>query len=708
MSLSSQAQDFLRRSPRVKIGTVLSQRGTLIGLGLADRSISYLKRGDPLFDKQTFVTRSNSQAVLKIGAQSELILGSNTKITVINLSGSTRYLVRIVEGAVRHDYKGAGVPELFVSGKSFGTYYSSIEFDAILKGTRFYFKPKSGFQVYKYQREGLKGSRGVEISKKQIELLSQRAADNQPVYLIKDPNKLKKKTAKTKTKADSSNPFGDVSSLSEASSIFGESIANSTAVQDASAIFGDLGGSSSNVKNQAADIFGEDVQIKSEREREKLRDNVGVKLQEKLKDFEKISEKVKKEKASAFKDLDLSLFLKSTYYASAPRSDIGNVDQQQFHQDFRLSMANKILINSSESLTMSGWVEGSNRKDVYNELGDTLDLQSSKRNYLYLNELYYTYTTKKFDIQFGKKIIKFGKGIVYSPSDALSAVDATVPTAPVYLGSFIISIDYYLKDWTLSGIFFPAIMPNKSPSQNSRWTTLYSDIDFKLEQDFPSGFGPRSKQFLVKLEGTKYGTDWLFTFFNGPNSNPVIRNDIVVNNNVPSFTLVQEHIPITYISAGFSTTFGGLEVHGEVLNQNAEDGKDDSFTAMMIGGRYSMDVWPKAFGLNSIDMVIEHGRESLRSAQSQPFYALSSIGSRFYQNSWVGTFIFNVTDKFSFNYDYHFDLKNSGAATILGMNYTSGDTQWRFKIESYDGEETSNFGKWKDNDNSTLEYIVSF
>lgn len=611
---------------------------------------------------------------------------------MINLLGSTKYLIRIIEGVVRHDFKGVGVPEVFVSGKSFGTYYTSIEFDAILKGTRFYFKPKRGFQVYKFQREGVKGSNNLEISKKQIELLSQQASDERPVYLIKNPSLKKKKKSSQKSQATlADNPFADNTSLNEASSIFG-----------------DLGDTSEvSVTDEAANIFGEEVQTKSKRERQKLTDNVGVKLEDKAKDLPKISE-VDQEKESAFKDLDLSLFLKSTYYPSSPRSDIGNVDQQRFHQDFRLSMSNKILINSSESLTMGGWIEGSNRKEVYNEIGDTLDLQSSQRNYIYLNELYYTYSTKKFDIQFGKKIIKIGKGIVYSPSDALSAVDATVPTSPVYLGSFIISVDYYIDEWTLSGILFPTILPNKSPSQNSRWTTLYSDINFNLEQEFPSSFSPKSKQILLKLEGTKFGTDWLFTLFNGPNSNPVIRNDIVVNNNTPSFTLVQEHVPITYISAGFSTTFSGFEFHGEILNQNAEGGKDDSFIALMLGTRYTMDVWPKAFGLNSIDMVLEHGRESLRSAQSQPFYALSSVGSRFYQNSWVGTFIFNVTDKFSFNYDYHFDLKNNGTATILGMNYSSGDTQWRFKLESYEGDDGSNFGAWRDNDNSSLEYIVTF
>jgi hypothetical protein len=159
---------------------------------------------------------------------------------------------------------------------------------------------------------------------------------------------------------------------------------------------------------------------------------------------------------------------------------------------------------------------------------------------------------------------------------------------------------------------------------------------------------------------------------------------------------------------GFSTTFGSLELHGEILNQNADEGRDDSFLATMLGFRYTMDNWPKAIGLNSIDTIIEYGAEKLKSAQSRPFYALSSIGSRIYQNSILGTIIFNVSDELSFNYDFHLDNKNDGSAKIFGVNYNSGKSQWRLKFEAYDGSDDSNFGLWRDNDNSTLEYIYNF
>jgi hypothetical protein len=696
------AQDFLRRSPRVRIGKVLNSKGNVVSFGATSRSIQYLKRGDQILDRQTLLTKDRSQVVLKIGFRSKLTLGPNSKVNFIYLQNENRYLIRLVRGVVRYRYEGSGVPEVFISGKNYGTYYSANEFDAVLKKNRFYFKPEDKSQMVKFERTGVTDKKSLSIGRKEIELLAIQKDSNRPVYLIKDANAkkspLEKKIAERKAPSLSSD-----TTLAEAAAIFGDSIDTTSAVSTAEDIFGDK---SSSGQSEAANIFGEEVDTKSLNEKLKLRDNIGVRLDQfKTRPLPKVA---KEKEENVLEALDISLFLKSTFYSSEPQKLAGDVDNQGFHQDLRINVGNKVKINDVESLTFNAWLEGSNRKEVFNDFGDILDLQSNKKNYLYLNEFYYTYTTRKFDIQFGKKVIKTGKGIIFSPSDSFTPVDAVVPTTPLFLGSFLVSVDYYMNGWTLTGMLLPAIVPSKAPTQNSRWTTLYSDINFNLEQEFPSGFSPKSKQVFLRLEGTKWGTDWQFSLFNGPNNNPVIRNDIVVNNNVPSFTLVQEHVPITFFSAGFSTTFGGLELHGEILNQNAQEGKDDSFTAMMIGFRYVLDTWPKNLGLNSIDIVIEHGRENLRSSQSKPFYALSSIGSRFYQNSWVGTFIFNVNDDFSFNYDFHFDLENKGSAQIMAANYNTGSSQWRLKQESYAGESTSNFGQWENNDNTTLEYIYNF
>lgn len=698
---SSSAQEFLRRSPRVRIGTIVESTGNVVSFGAESRSIQYLKRGDRILDRQTILSRDSSQVIIKVGFRSILTLGPKTKVNFIYLQNKNRYLIRLIQGVVRYSYEGVGTPEVFISGKNYGTYYSANGFDAVLKNNRFYFKPEDSGKMIKFERTGVKGNKPLSFGKKEIELLTLQQNADKPVYFIKRQDK---QSPKEKTKEISTPSLTNDSALAEAASIFGDSISTQSSLESAEDIFG---GGGSNSQAQAENIFGEEVDTKSKMEKLKLKDNIGVALDQRR---ERPLPKLKKDSKdeSLLKSLDLSLFLKSTFYSTEPQREAGDVDPQGFHQDVRVSFGNKVKINDVESLTFSAWIEGSNRKEIFNAFGDILDLQSSKKNYLYLNEFYYTYTTKKFDVQFGKKVIKTGKGIIFSPSDSFTPADAVIPTSPLFLGSFVVSVDYYMNGWTLTGMLLPAIVPSKGPTQNSRWTNLYSDIDFKLEQEFPSGFSPKTKQIFIRLDGTKWGTDWQFSLFNGPNNNPVIRNDIIVNNNTPSFTLVQEHVPITFFSAGFSTTFGALEVHGEILNQNAKGGKDDSFTATMLGLRYVMDSWPKNLGLNSIDIILEHARENLKSAQSQPFYALSSIGTRFYQNSWVGTFIFNINDDVSFNYDFHFDLKNKGSAQILAGNYNLGQSQWRLKLESYDGEDSSTFGQWKDNDNTTLEYIYNF
>lgn len=656
------------------------------------------------------MTRDRAEITIQLGNRNRLTIGPNSRINY-SLT-KNRFLIRLVSGTVRYEYTGVGTPNLFISGKTVGVYYSSHQFDAVMNKKRFYFRRIGKGNVYKYNRSKISDKKEIQVGSEQLEFITKNLSDDKAVYRLRNrptSSPLKEKDSRMDQAAAGSSEF-ESASLNEAAAIFGDDLINNTvatssvSVSKAESLFSD------DNQEEAQSIFGDAVDVKSSTEKEKIRDNIGVRLDK----TSIVPERPKRPEGSTdgeesfFKDFDIGLFSKTTLYSSTPREDVGKVDAQSFHQDVRVSFGNKFSLSESESLSFSGWVEASNREGVYNDVGKTLDLRSSQRNYVHLNELYYTYSTKQFDVQFGKKVLKQGKGIIYSPTDSISATDVTIPTTPQFLGNIIFSVDYYLKGWTLTGIFFPTIVPNKSPTQNSRWTTLYSDIDFNLEQEFPSGFSPKSRQLFLKLEGTYFGTDWLFSFFNGPNSNPVIRNDIVVTNNVPSFTLVQEHVPITFLSMGFSTTFGSLELHGEILNQNAEDGKDDSFLATMLGFRYTMDNWPKKIGLNSIDTIVEYGAEKLKSAQSRPFYALSSIGSRIYQNSIFGTVIFNISDELSVNYDFHLDRKNDGTATIFGINYNAGKSQWRVKYEAYDGSDNSNFGLWRDNDNSTLEYIYNF
>jgi hypothetical protein len=414
----------------------------------------------------------------------------------------------------------------------------------------------------------------------------------------------------------------------------------------------------------------------------------------------------KKEKVSA---LTLKFISKSTFYFQKPNNEKGNIDKQFFHQDVKLTLTDSHKINHDSSLNFNIFLEASNRKHLYNDFKFPQNMQSPQRDYFYVNEFYYTHTSENYDFQIGKKILKLGKGIAYSPTDSITASDVSVPTSPVYLGNYVISLDYYKDDWTFSFIYFPIVTPNKSAAQNSRWSVLYNDINFNLNQELENSKSITKRPILIKAEGTKFGTDWMFAFYNGANPTPAIRNDITVEGNTPTFNLVQEYVPITFISSGFSTVFAGLELHGEVLLQNAKEGRDDSFLAQMLGTRYTMDSWPKILGLDNIDLIFEYGKETLREAQTKPYYASSSLQTRIYQNSFLGSIILNFTQRASVNYDFHIDNKNNGSASVLSFNYASHDSgQFRVKAELYSGDPESIFGIWDNNDNVSFEYNYTF
>lgn len=455
--------------------------------------------------------------------------------------------------------------------------------------------------------------------------------------------------------------------------------------------------SNKDIKDEFAGIFSNDMSTSSV-------ENIFTKTASSTEEKE-----VKKVDQVIKSHISLKFYSKSTLYFQKPDDQKGDVDDQFLHQDIKLSLTDTHKIDHFSSINYNLVLEASNRKGLYNDFKFPQNMQSSQRDYFYINELYYLHSSDNYDIQIGKKILKLGKGIVYSPTDSITATDVSVPTSPVYLGNYIISFDYYKNDWTYSLIYFPVITPNKSASQNSRFTLLYNDINFNLKQELKGDESIFKRPILLKASGTKFETDWMFTFYNGANPTPAIRNDISLNGNTPTFSLVQEFVPITFVSTGFSTLFKSLELHGEILLQHAKEGRDDSFIAQMLGTRYTMDSWPKIIGIDNIDFILEYGKETLKEAQTKPFYATSSLQTRIYQNSFTGSVIFNFSQRSSINYDFHMDYHNNGSATVLSYNYASiNKGQFRIKAEIYEGDSDSIFGIWDKNDNIAFEYTYTF
>ncbi|MFT6070727.1 MAG: hypothetical protein ACJAT2_000713 [Bacteriovoracaceae bacterium] len=407
-------------------------------------------------------------------------------------------------------------------------------------------------------------------------------------------------------------------------------------------------------------------------------------------------------------DIDWKLSIGSTYYFNPPPEE-SNKDIRSFHLDLKLDFKDKVELTPKSNFNYSGWFEFSNRKEVFNG-ALSITGRETKKKLVVANEYFWQKSYETFDFTLGKKIIRYGKGMIVSPADRLSPSDNIVPVKSQRLGIFVGSLDYYFGTSKLSFYLVPYINSTKSPHQYSRWSTRNDGTNYEIESLWPSGFDWENTQNLLKFETTLKGYDFFVAFFNGANTDAVIKNNITSNGNnaAPSFIIQQEHVPVSHLSAGFSTTFGGLEVHGEFLKQNAKEGKDDSYTQTMAGFRYSFDQWPRIFGLDQIDVIMEYIKESINQPITFPFTLFSSIQSRNFKNNLVGSFNFQVSDKTSYNFGFNIDNENSGKALLLGAAYKINIGQLYIRMETYSGEEESLFGKWDQNDNLAIEFKKDF
>lgn len=617
------------------------------------KTIQYLEPGQKLNKNIMIVTRNKSSLSLKIWNGEKLILGPNTKITI------GKVLVNLKKGRLSYEDPSGSYHGLKFKFDSSRTVYNGPHLRMSKGLGNDYILPlnKTSIKRFRLSAQG-KVQRDLEIP--DITSFLSTQSEEESIGFIKEEI----------------SQGSDSNSTEEVEDIF----ANETPT--------------SNSSSEVEDIFSNSKEVPSSSAPE------GVLLSELFAEEDK--------QLLDLYDIDWKLTIGSTYYFNPPPV-ISNKDERSFHMDFKLAFKDKVELTSKSNFNYSGWFELSNRKEV-NDGVLSITGRESKKKLAVANEYFWMKSYDSFDFTLGKKIIRYGKGMLVSPADRLSPSDNIVPVKSQKMGVFVGSLDYYFGASKISFFLVPYINSSKSPHQFSRWSTRNDGTDFDIESLWPSGFDWENTQNLLKFETTLKGYDFFIALFNGANTDAVIKNKITSNGNnaAPNFIIQQEHVPVSHISAGFSTTFGGLEVHGEFLKQNAKLGKDDSYTQTMGGFRYSFDEWPRIFGLNQIDVIMEYIKETINQPISFPFTLFSSIQSRNFKNNLIGSFNFQVSDKTSYNFGFNIDNEDSGKAFLLGAAYKLDIGQLIFRMETYSGDEASLFGKWAENDNFAIEFKKDF
>jgi hypothetical protein len=659
-------------------------KGEVVLFGNREHTFQYLNKGNLIPDQSIIRTKKGSQVLIRFKDESTLRLGPQTKVRIQQINSRGIKKLTLFKGNAIYHSKTPGRGSLIIQHHQQGHGVMGRHFAVRSRGPNMKIFSKGGARVYKIKNIVAQSHPNIFRAKK-LGLLKKRLR-KLPLSNASTPEESPKESL---TNTETS-PSTSSSAEAELADIFGEEVEQVTIPEKVPT-------SPTKIEQEIDDIFSD-----TSGTQEKL----SVVKEEKEKKTGPINYPKVIDDREIDANLDVSFFMRSSAYFSPP-PEVSKNDSRVFHGEGRLILGNKTRIDDKSSISLLGHIEFGNRKNVYRRLGDTFDFRNEKRGNIVFNEFYYLESFDKFDFTIGKKIYRMGKGLVFSPTDRITPTDQIVPVSSLSLGGFLTSIDYYQGDHTFSIVVLPWPIPSKTPPQFSRWAQQIDGREFPFKTEFPGGI--KSWQTLLKFETTFSGWDIFASIFNGANPDPVIRTDITVTNNEPDFVLVKEHIPITNFATGFSTTFGKLELHGEYLKQNASDGKDDSYSSQMLGFRLLMDEWPTLIGLDQIDFVLEKAWETIQQPITAPFYALSSITSRVFQDSWMGTLIFKVSDRFVFNYDFNFDQKNNGAAQFLGFTYTTKEKgSFRARIESFGGDETGLFGIYDKNDNLSLQYTFNY
>lgn len=327
-----------------------------------------------------------------------------------------------------------------------------------------------------------------------------------------------------------------------------------------------------------------------------------------------------------------------------------------------------------------------------------------------LNELYLTLEFNDWDLTLGKKIFSNGLSPLYSPADTLRPVAGFDPFNVQDQGIWQVRADLYQNEHTWTVAVLPVYQPDKVPHNSSRWVnapvggdpvTIYPESKF-------SDFG-----WFGRFKTVQNGWDLFASIYAGPGRQYVIKE--------PTPLTLERRVPdVINPAAGYSTTRGRWEFHGEVAYTDSLNGRDQSFISTVQGTTITIDGDPvSAIGLEQILATFQVAWEWRTGHQTAENYIHPSESVRAGQSDLISRLRFKVNEDLEFEYNGHVILENWGYANRFGVSWEfARDLTWRSGVEFFGGSSGGgpidglnnlgvNYGGWKRNNRfvSSIEYV---
>ncbi|MDZ7642107.1 MAG: hypothetical protein U5J62_08815 [Desulfurivibrio sp.] len=155
---------------------------------------------------------------------------------------------------------------------------------------------------------------------------------------------------------------------------------------------------------------------------------------------------------------------------------------------------------------------------------------------------------------------------------------------------------------------------------------------------------------------------------------------------------------------GISLVHGAWKYYGEAIHQRTQSDADQDFLKYVAGFSYrETKLANRFFGFDEIQPVIEYAGEWIASEQKEDGYLTNSKEARPGKNSLI--FRLNILHNDTWSYSLHGtrNLEDNDYALGVGVEYKYNDNlSFTMTAQSYDGDDDTQFGRWRRNDNLEL------
>lgn len=333
-----------------------------------------------------------------------------------------------------------------------------------------------------------------------------------------------------------------------------------------------------------------------------------------------------------------------------------------------------------------------------------------------INHLFLSFEQDDYTVTVGKAPIEVGLSTLYSPADRFNFAAGANPIFAETFGQWQARFDLFVGDDTASLIILPFEEREQSASGKSRWQgTSGDDAFFGLEiPGVPTGLPTLIEEqfrrknasnvgYMAKYEGVREGFDFYGLMHVGPSIYPVLKSTGTVNR----FIKVKPWAISPAVGA--AVTIGEWELHTDVIYQHTSNREDDRFLKFVVGGSLRETNLAEMVGLEEITPLLEVSQDAILARQSAGGFIVSSGQSRPHRQTVLGRITFRESDEWSFDIAATYNFRDDDSTVGGKLTYEPDDNnEFSLSGTHYDGEDNTQFGRWRRNDYIGLGYLRNF